>query len=183
MKKEELEKLSQKFLSQFEKIKVFLFDVDGILTDGRVFYDGSEVGFNRHFYVPDGYGIKVLRNAGFKVGVLSGGDSLGVRNRFELLGVDYLLLGNEDKRYAFEKIAEAGFAPENLLYMGDELFDIPVLEIAGFSATVSHAPWEVKEVVDYVCDKEAGRGAVREVIDIFRYARKIRPVIEKVTPV
>ncbi len=70
----DLKKISKKYQAKLKKIKVAIFDVDGILTNGQVYWDGKEVGFNRIFYVPDGYGIKVLMEAGIKVGVITGGD-------------------------------------------------------------------------------------------------------------
>lgn len=160
------------FKSKLEKIKVLAFDVDGILTNGRVYWDGEECGFNRHFSVLDGYGMRALQRLGFKVGIITGGDSVGVLKRFEEnLKLDFVYMGNEDKREAFKALMNEGHEAEEILYMGDEFFDLPLLKKAGFSATVSHASHEVREAVDYVCFREGGDGCVREVIDIFRYAR------------
>ncbi|MFZ4712088.1 MAG: KdsC family phosphatase [Bacteriovoracaceae bacterium] len=168
-----------KYKEKLQKIKVVVFDVDGILTNGMVYYAGQELGFNRHFYVPDGYGIKVLLEAGIKVGIITGGDSVGVRKRFELLKVNYLFLGNEDKREAFRKIKEdMGIEFEQMLYMGDEHFDMPLLKKAGFAATAPHANPEVLEICDYVTHMRGGEGCVREVIDLLRYAQGIVPKIE-----
>lgn len=175
----DLRAMAQKFKDKLLPIKVVIFDVDGILTNGMVYYAGQELGFNRHFYVPDGYGIKVMMEAGIKVGIITGGDSVGVRKRFELLKVDFLCLGNEDKRESFLKIKnEMNIDFKNMLYMGDEHFDMPLLKKAGFSATAPHANDEVKEVCDYVTTCKGGEGAVREVIDILRYAQGIVPRVE-----
>lgn len=178
MNKEQVEKITSKFSEKLSKIKVALFDVDGILTDGRIYYSGAEIGFNRFFHAHDGYGLKVLKQAGLKVGIISGGDSEGVKQRFGLLALDYLYLGSEDKRAALDEIiADAEVSAENVLYMGDEFFDLPLLKKVGFSATVPEASFEIIENVDYVTTKEGGRGAVREVIDLLRFVQKIEPVV------
>lgn len=159
-------------------IKVALFDIDGVLTDGLVRYDSHEMGFNRSTHTSDGYGLKLLMAHGLKVGVISGGDSLGVRKRFEEnLGLDLVFLGNEDKREAYREVLKLGFHDHEILYMGDEFFDLPLLMRAGFSATVPSASYEVQERVDYVSQRPSGMGCVREVIDILRYARGWVPEI------
>jgi 3-deoxy-D-manno-octulosonate 8-phosphate phosphatase (KDO 8-P phosphatase) len=174
-----LKSVAKKFQAKLKKIKVVAFDVDGILTDGFVRFDSEEMGFNRSFYVPDGFGMKMLMEAGIKVGVITGGNSVGVVKRVEQLKVDFSYLGNEDKRDAFLDLQKRyKVKAHEILYMGDELFDIPLLKKAGFSATVPNTTEEVKVCVDYVTTTPSGRGCVREVIDILRYAQKIHPDIE-----
>jgi 3-deoxy-D-manno-octulosonate 8-phosphate phosphatase (KDO 8-P phosphatase) len=108
--KRDLRAESKKFHAKLSKIKIALFDVDGILTDSKVYWDGDENGFNRCFNTYDGYGLKTLQRAGLKVGIITGGDSIGVKKRFEGLGVDYLKMGTTDKREGFEEImADCGF--------------------------------------------------------------------------
>lgn len=175
-KKINLVALAKKHEKKLKKIKVAIFDVDGILTNGQVYYQGSEVAWNRFFYVPDGYGIKMLMEAGIKVGVITGGNSVGVINRFKMLGINYFHYGNEDKREAFLKIKEdMGCEFVEMLYMGDEFFDLPLLKKAGFSATVKHAPMEVLKECDYITERNGGDGAVREVIELIRLAKKFTP--------
>ena len=167
------------FKDKLSKIKVCLFDVDGILTDGRIYWAGEEVGFNRFFHAHDGYGLKILMRAGLKVGIITGGDSDGVLKRFNLLGLDYLKYGNEDKRAAYEEILkETGVSDEEVLYMGDEFFDLPILKRVGFSATVPNASIEIRKEVDYVTQRESGTGCAREVIDMLRHVQGIVPEIE-----
>jgi 3-deoxy-D-manno-octulosonate 8-phosphate phosphatase (KDO 8-P phosphatase) len=92
------------------------------------------------------------------------------------LGLDFCYAGKEDKRSAFLDLMERyKVQAEEVLYMGDELFDIPLLKKAGFSATVPNCSDEVKEIVDYVTIKESGKGCAREVIDLVRYAQGIEP--------
>ena len=166
--------IGRHFKAKLDPIKVLAFDVDGILTDGTITYDGEECGFNRSFNVLDGYGMVSLQRLGFKVGVITGGDSLSVLKRFdENLKLDFVYKGKEDKREALHELMAEGYAAEEILYMGDEFFDMPLLKKAGFSATVTHASHEVREVADYVCFRDGGKGCVREVIDIFRYAKGI----------
>jgi 3-deoxy-D-manno-octulosonate 8-phosphate phosphatase (KDO 8-P phosphatase) len=174
----DLRKNAKKFEKQLKKIRVFLCDVDGILTNGKIAYDGEEIGFNRSFNVLDGYGLKVLRNAGIKIGVISGGSSLGLRKRFEYIKLDFFHVGNEDKRQAYLDVKEkSGHSDEEILYIGDEFFDLPILKRVGFSVTVPNASHEVQESVDYITHRQGGQGCVREVIDMVRYAQNIVPKV------
>jgi 3-deoxy-D-manno-octulosonate 8-phosphate phosphatase (KDO 8-P phosphatase) len=174
----DLRQEAHRFKSKLEKIKVALFDIDGVLTDGTIRYEGEEVGFNRSSHTHDGYGMKMLMSFGIKVGVISGGDSLGVVKRYqENLKLDYVFLGNEDKREAYLEILNMGYKDEEILYMADEFFDLPILLRVGFSATVPEASYEVQERVDYISQRAGGHGCVREVIDLLRYARGLTPEV------
>ncbi|WP_127714457.1 HAD family hydrolase [Halobacteriovorax sp. HLS] len=173
----DLREVAKKFQAKLDKIKVVAFDVDGILTDGRVWYSGDEMGWNRFTDTSDGYGLKMLKNFGFKVGVITGGDSLSVIKRFkENLKLDFVYYGNEDKREGFQKLLDQGYKAEEVLFMGDEFFDLPLLMASGFSATVPNTSEEIKDRVDYVTSTPAP-GCVREVIDIIRYSRNLYPDI------
>jgi 3-deoxy-D-manno-octulosonate 8-phosphate phosphatase (KDO 8-P phosphatase) len=175
----DLFKEAKKFKDKLEKIKVCAFDIDGVLTPGFVWYQDERATFNRATHTSDGYALKVLMKAGLKIGVVSGGDSEGVRKRFvDNLKLDFAFFGDEDKRHAFQKILDMGYKPEEVLYMGDEFFDIPLLKAAGFSVTVPHASFEVKHFCDYVTHREGGYASVREIIDIIRYARGIVPEVK-----
>lgn len=164
--------------SKLSKIKCALFDVDGILTDGRVFYTGEEMGWNRYFNIYDGYGIKRLMANGIHVGIISGGDSKGLTERFIInLGVPKELchFGNEDKLDAYENIKKRlNLQDKEIAYMGDEIFDIPLLEKVGFSASVPGASFLVQEKVDYISVKEGGKGAGREVMDLILLTNNFR---------
>lgn len=167
---------AKKFEEKLKKIKVVVFDLDGILTDAHVWWASEEVGFNRTFNIYDGYGMKVLMKAGIRVGVITGGNSVSVQKRVSQLGLDFCYAGNEDKRSAFLDVMDRyQVKAEEVLYMGDELFDIPLLKKAGFSATVPNTCEEVLEIVDYVTTRESGKGCAREVIDLVRYAQNIVP--------
>lgn len=173
-----LKETSKKFEDKLKKIKVVAFDLDGILTNALVWWASEEVGFNRSFNIYDGYGMKVLMQAGIKVGVITGGNSVSVTKRVDQLGLNFCYAGNEDKREAFTDLMKRyNVSADEILYMGDELFDIPLLKKAGFSATVPNTSDEVKESVDYVTHRMSGEGCAREVMDLLRYAQGISPVL------
>ncbi|MEC7275124.1 MAG: HAD hydrolase family protein [Bdellovibrionota bacterium] len=170
---------AKRFEEKLKKIKVCAFDVDGILTDGRVWWQDETIGWNRYTNIHDGYGLKVLQRAGYKVGVITGGDSFSITKRFgDNLKLDFIFKGNEDKRDAFRSLMSEGYDRSEILYMGDEHFDMPLLRAAGFSATVPEAGFEVKAVCDYVTTASGGAGAAREVIDMLRVACGILPESE-----
>ncbi len=176
----DLRVVANQFKDKLSLIKVFLTDVDGVLTDGKIFYSGDEIGFNRFFHAHDGYGLKMLQAAGIKVGFVTGGNSESVFKRAENLQIDLLFYGDEDKRHAYDRVkADLGVKDEEILYIGDEFFDLPLLERAGFSVTTPQASMEIKEAVDYVTIKNGGEGAVREVVDMIRYVQGIVPNIPR----
>ena len=173
----DLREKAKLFSHKLQKIKVLAFDVDGILTDGSVHYDGQEIGWSRSFNTRDGYMMQELMRRGHKVGVMTGGNSRSIYERFgdrnKGLNLDFIFADSENKLASYAKIKDMGFRDDEILYMGDEFFDLPVLEKCGFSATVPEASLEILEAVDHVTSKPAGRGAAREVMDIFRYANGI----------
>lgn len=172
-----LREVAEKFKDKLLKIKVVAFDVDGILTDGKVWFSGEEMGWNRFTDTRDGYGLKMLKKFGFKVGIITGGDSLSVIKRFkENLGLDFVYYGNEDKRESYKKLLAEGFSKDEILYVGDEFFDVPLMIASGFSATVPVASEEVREKADYITSV-SGIGSAREVIDILRYAHGLYPEV------
>lgn len=174
-----LREVAKKHEAKLKKIKVACFDLDGILTDSHVWWASEEVGFNRTFCIYDGYGMKLLMKAGLKVGVITGGNSVSVQKRTEQLGLDFCYAGNEDKRAAFlDMLKRYNVTADEVLYMGDELFDLPLLKKSGFSATVPNTTEEVKSQVDYVTERESGKGCAREVMDLVRYAQGIEPKAE-----
>lgn len=163
--------------ARLKKIKILILDVDGVMTDGRMFWL-KDHGWTRHFHVKDGYGLKVLMKAGIDVAVISGGDSEDVRTRMAFLKIKHVFLGDEDKVTALNKIIQTtGFSTEQMAFMGDDLFDIPVIEKVGFSASVPHAVDPVKARVHYITESPGGWGAVREVADAIRKAQGLGPYL------
>src|SRR3990167_3923616 len=114
---------------KIKKVRMLILDVDGVMTDGRIWWiEGT--GWTRAFSVKDGYGIKLLMKAGIDVAVISGGDSKSVRERAQFLNIKHVYLGDENKLVALEKIRGAtGLTNDQFAFVGDELFDIPVLKI------------------------------------------------------
>jgi len=148
-----------------EKLKLLVLDVDGVLTDGKLYYgpDGDEL---KAFNSRDGAGIKYLMRAGLDCAVLSGRDSAALRRRCEDLGIRHVIGGARFKEPELEKLLEKlDLSPDEVGYVGDDLVDLPPMRVAGWSACPCDAVREVRDAVDFVARAEGGRGAVREVIE------------------
>ncbi|MEN9796872.1 MAG: hypothetical protein RL653_568 [Pseudomonadota bacterium] len=147
-------------------LRVVVFDIDGTLTDGRIFWV-PQSGWTQQYSVRDGMGIKMLQEAGLEVAAISGGDSLSAQMRMQSLGIKHVHFGSQDKVAHFEQLLELlHVRADECGYMGDELVDLPLLRAVGFSAAPPEAPDEVRAAVDYVAVKPAGFGAAREVCDL-----------------
>jgi 3-deoxy-D-manno-octulosonate 8-phosphate phosphatase (KDO 8-P phosphatase) len=160
-----------KVLSLAANVKLLLFDVDGVLTDGRLVIgdDGQEY---KAFNSRDGHGIKMLREAGVETAILTGRTSKVVLHRARNLGIARIIQGSNDKLASFRAmLAETGLEPEETAYMGDDLVDLPVLRRCGFACTVPDAPETVKARSHYVTRSGAGRGAAREVCELIMRAQ------------
>ncbi|MBN1864594.1 MAG: HAD-IIIA family hydrolase [Victivallales bacterium] len=170
--------ISAKFA--IKRIRTIVLDVDGVLTDGRFGYDGSENEI-KFFHARDGHGIKLAMRAGFKVGIMSGRAAKANRQRAEELGLSFVYEGEKDKRAAFDKmLQEQSLRPEECLYMGDDIVDIPPMKLAGIAVTVADAPEYMDEFCDIRTSCKGGHGAVREVIDILlKEQNKWNQVAEK----
>ncbi len=156
---------------RLRRIRLLCLDCDGVLTDGHLYWADSGQ-FWQRFYVRDGYGLKLLQAAGIELAILSGGDIRSARDRAASLGITRAYFGIEDKVAAWRDVAGAlGVSADETAYIGDELVDLPLLRMAGFSATVPDAPDEVKRAVHYVTSHAGGAGAVRELCDLIRAAR------------
>lgn len=151
--------------NQFRRVKAFVFDVDGVLSDGNVLVteQGDQL---RTFHVKDGYAIQLAVKKGYAVSVITGGTSLGVKKRMEGLGVKDIFLGvNHKKTVLYDWLAANGLTPEDILYMGDDIPDLENMKIAGFPACPADAVEEVKAVAAYISFCNGGAGAVRDVIE------------------
>lgn len=148
-----------------------LLDVDGVLTDGRLYYD-SEGERLKVFDVRDGLGIKLLQKVGLKVGILSGRETESLAARARDLALDALMMDRSDKGPAFaEFLAREGVEPERVGFVGDDLVDLPVIRRCGLSFAPSDAVPEVRERVDRVLESRGGWGAVREASELVLRAR------------
>lgn len=152
-------------MKDLEKIKLIAIDVDGTLTDGTIYINeiGEEIkGFN----VKDGTGIVLAKLAGIIPVIISGKKSKAVENRVKVLGIEEYYEGIHDKRKVMEEMIEKyNLNWENCSFIGDDIVDIEVIKLVGFSASPRDAHPSVKNHVDFVSNFEGGRGAVREIID------------------
>lgn len=158
--------IKDELLEKLKAIRLVVFDVDGVLTDGRIIYndEGQET---KSFDVKDGHGIKLLMRSGIDVAIITARLSKTVTHRAANLGIDLVYQGMRDKSAAFDDMLQKmGLRPEQAAYMGDDIIDLPVIRRAGFSAAVSDAVAEVREAVDYVSEKRGGRGAARDLAEL-----------------
>ena len=147
------------------KRKLFVMDVDGTLTDGRI-YMGSQGEVMKAFDVKDGYGIKMLQKHGIVPVIITGRTSEIVAARAAELGIDQLYQGVPDKLTRLKEIAGCMcLEAKDIAYIGDDLNDLDCIRYAGLTAAPSDAMEQVKKEVDYVCRHAGGRGAVREFAD------------------
>jgi 3-deoxy-D-manno-octulosonate 8-phosphate phosphatase (KDO 8-P phosphatase) len=152
-------------------VKLMIFDVDGILTDGCLHF-GPEGEMMKTFNVLDGQGIRLLQQSGVATAIISARQSRIVIKRAEDLGITHILQGIHDKKAAFlELIAVLSVKPEHCGFMGDDVIDLPVLSRVGFSASVPNGHAEVRSRVDYVSQASGGGGAAREVCDFIMQAQ------------
>ncbi|RJP63356.1 MAG: 3-deoxy-D-manno-octulosonate 8-phosphate phosphatase [Comamonadaceae bacterium] len=165
-------------LLRAQPVRVVLFDVDGVLTDGGLYF--SEAGETlKRFHTLDGHGIKLLQRAGITPAVVSGRDSAALRKRLSALGVVHLRLGTEDKAPAAEAIlAELGLDWSAAAAMGDDWPDLPLLRRAALASAPPGAHAEVLAVAHHVTQRLPGAGAVRELCDLLlvasgAYAREL----------
>ncbi len=150
-----------------------LFDVDGVLTDGRLFY-GPRGESWKVFDVRDGLGLKLAQKAGLKVGLLSGRENAALVKRAHELRLDALLLDRADKAIAFRQfVADHATSPDRVAYLADDLPDLPVLRRCALSFAPADAAREVRERVDRVLSRPGGQGAAREMIETVLRARGV----------
>ena len=146
-------------------IKIALFDVDGVMTDGRLYYSDSGIEM-KAFSVKDGAGLRLLRDAGLKIGLVTARKSALVEQRAKDLSLHYAFQGVHDKLRVVEDLLQELQLPwEALLYMGDDLVDLPVLRRAGLAVSVPGGAQQAKDLAHYVTHTPAGEGAVREVCE------------------
>ncbi|MCR9244494.1 MAG: HAD hydrolase family protein [bacterium] len=154
-------------------IRMLLLDVDGVLTDGRIWidHDGREY---KAFHVHDAAGLFYWRSNGGLTGLLSGRGGHAVEWRAEELKIDEVILDRVDKANAFDELLDRrGLKPHEIAYVGDDVLDIPVLRRVGFAATVPEARSEVLAVSQFVTARSAGCGAARDVVEELLRARGI----------
>jgi 3-deoxy-D-manno-octulosonate 8-phosphate phosphatase (KDO 8-P phosphatase) len=158
--------ISSELWERILPVRMMIFDVDGVLTDGRVIYqdDGTEI---KEFSAQDGHGIKLLQRAGLEVAIISGRACPAVEHRARGLGITRVFQGSKVKAEAFDALlAQTGLREEQTGYMGDDLIDIPVMRRAGLAVAVPNAVPHLFPYAHYVTQASGGRGACREVCEM-----------------
>ena len=146
-------------------ITTFVFDVDGVLTDGSVFVNTTGE-MLRTMTIRDGYALKAAVDNGYNVCIISGGSNEGVRVRLRNLGITDIHLGTPDKVATFDEYTDVySILPEQVLYMGDDIPDYHVMQLVGLPTCPQDACPEIKAISKYISHKNGGKGAVRDVIE------------------
>jgi 3-deoxy-D-manno-octulosonate 8-phosphate phosphatase (KDO 8-P phosphatase) len=154
-----------------QKVKLVLLDVDGVLTDGRLYYGnaGEEL---KAFDIQDGLGIKLLQNAGIMVGIITGRSSVLVERRAKELGIDHLIQGREDKLTALNELLEKiTFDFEEIAFVGDDLPDLAIIRRVGLGITPANGNHLIASQALWQTKKSGGNGAVREVAELILSAQ------------
>lgn len=162
------------------QVRLVAFDVDGVLTDGRLYF-GNRGETMKAFDVRDGFGIRLLRQVGIELAVITGRRSGIVTARARDLGITQVLQGQDDKRSALQRIAAGvGVAPQECAYMGDDWIDLSVLAFAGFAAAPADAMPEVRERAHWIAPSPGGRGAVRDLAQFVLQAQgRLEPLLRE----
>jgi 3-deoxy-D-manno-octulosonate 8-phosphate phosphatase (KDO 8-P phosphatase) len=153
------------------KIKLLILDVDGVLTDNRLFYGDNGVEY-KSFYTRDGHAMVLWRKSGLDLGVITGRKSQLVANRMNDLKVKYVFQGVPDKLPVFEQLLkDESLNADEIAYMGDDILDLPILTRVGLASCPKDADPEVIKRVHFVSEKVGGQGAVRELIEMMLKAQ------------
>ncbi len=164
-------KITEDAFDRAKKIKLVIFDVDGVLTDGGI-YIGTSGELFKAFHCQDGLGITLANKFGLQTAILTGRESVITANRAKELGITAVKQGHMDKRNAYKELkSEFNLRDEEIAYVADDLIDLPVFVQVGFRAAVRNARIEVKERAHFVAENDGGKGAVREVLEFILKAQ------------
>jgi YrbI family 3-deoxy-D-manno-octulosonate 8-phosphate phosphatase len=151
---------------KLKTISLVITDVDGVLTDGSLFYSTEGVAMKK-FNIKDGMGTLLLHEAGIPCGVITSDPSDFIEARASRIKLDFLFTGVKNKLEKLREIcSEKDIAPENVAYIGDDVNDLEIIKAAGLSAAPSDAVPAILEIADYVCERKGGEGAFREFVDL-----------------
>lgn len=157
---------------KLRNIKLLILDIDGVMTDGGMVFDNSGNEY-KVFNVHDGYGIELIKRAGVRVAIVTGKNTNIVKNRAEELGITDLYQGINNKSSVLDELlSKYGVSRTEVCAVGDDLYDIDLLEKTGFPVAVKNARPEVKKIAAYVTKAHGGRGAVREITELILKAKK-----------
>ena len=161
------DKIPMQLKNKINKIKLVLTDNDGVLTDTGVYYSDKGEIFKR-FSIRDGMGVERLRNIlGIETGIITGEISGSIKMRAQKLKIKELLLGIKEKHMLLAEIQiRNNIKPENIAYIGDDVNDIELMKLVGFTASPADAMPEIRNMVDYVCEQKGGHGAFREFAEL-----------------
>ena len=163
-------------MKKASKVKLALFDVDGVLTDGKLHYsaDGEQI---KVFHALDGHGLKMLQAANIDVGVISARKSTALQTRLNDLSIKHCYLGVSDKRSVFENLLkELDLSNEDCCFVGDDVIDLPVMTQCGLKFSVDNGHFIVKDIADWVSPLTGGHGAVRSICDVILYSQDRYPL-------
>ncbi len=155
----------ENLIPKFKKLRGFIFDIDGVMTNGQVLVN-EEGHMLRSVNIKDGFAVQHAVKLGYTVAIVSGGTSLGMEKRFQGLGVKQIYMGQMHKVDAVSEIIKnSGFDASDFLYMGDDMPDIPVLKMVGIAACPKDAAMDVLDICHYISPISGGDGCVRDVIE------------------
>lgn len=166
-----MQTLTPELQARAAAVKLLIMDVDGVLTDGRIFIrdNGEEI---KSFHTLDGHGLKMLQATGVQTAIITGRDAPSVGVRVRQLGIGHYYKGIHDKRAAYAQLrAEAGVEEHECAFIGDDVVDLPVMVRCGLPVAVPEAHWFTLQHAAYVTQKSAGNGAVRELCDLIMQAK------------
>lgn len=170
----------QDLMQRAAAVRMVVFDVDGVLTDGSLFLgdDGQEY---KAFNSKDGHGMKLLRGTGVHIAIITGRTSRVVEHRMDSLGIEHVYQGRLEKLPAFEDLlAKTGIKPEEVAYVGDDVVDLPVMVRVGFAVAVQDAHHLVKRHAHWTTPNPGGRGAARDVCELIMEAQgTLQPLLER----
>jgi len=167
-----LHNITDDVLARAKKIKLMIFDIDGVMTDGGLTIgdDGQEY---KTFNSQDGLGLKLLKSSGVELAIITGRTSNVVTKRAGNIGVEHFYQGVDDKLAAYESLlSKLGLSPEETGFMGDDIVDVPPMLRCGLAVSVPAAFDAVKARAHYVTDRLAGKGAVRELCEVIMHAQE-----------
>jgi len=169
--------IQKNYYDKLKNIKVLALDIDGTLTDGSMYYAENGL-ISKRFYAPDGLGLMLLKSNGIKTVFLTSENSNIIDLRAKRLNIDYVVSNTREKSKDIDKISEFfNVSLSEIGFIGDDVNDFYALKKVGFSACPKDGQQSIKEIVDYICDKKGGRGAVREICDLLLLSQKKNLII------